>query len=398
MDAEVIGWLRSEEGRTATVSARARLAEGASELSVGAALRSRLTVDQSRGVMALLEGRRVAAGKFEDAERLFLDRAAAEQASPAEVARYTASRLAAAVGRGRVADLGCGAGADTLALAERLEVIAVDLDPARLAMLEANAAARDVTSRVSVACADLVEWVPPAEVRAAWLDPSRRDSSGRRLDPRRWTPPLDVAIEVARRFAVAGIKLAPGIDVAALPAEAEVEFVSLEGRLVEAVLWLGAGFEAGVVRATALPSEATLARRRHEADVAADVRPPGAYLYDLDPGVGRAGLVRRLARDLEAWQLSEEVSYLSADVPRSTPFARRFAVLGVRPFSERGARDLLAAAGTGRIEVMRRGAPVDTNALERLLNARLPGGDPVHTLALTRVGGRLTMLLCARER
>ena len=47
---------------------------------------------------------------------------------------------------------------------------------------------------------------------------------------------------------------------------------------------------------------------------------------------------------------------------------------------------------------MRRGSPVETNALERRLNAALPGGLPVLTVALTRVAGEHTAIVCERER
>ncbi len=367
-------------------------------MAVNTRLRRTVSPEQARAVLALLEGRRVAARKLADTDSLFLDRAAAEQASPGAVARHTAARLADAAGGSAVADLGCGAGADTLALAEYAPVIAVDLDPGRLAMAAANADARGVASRVTTRCADLTAWAPPLEADAAWLDPGRRDSTGRRLDPRAWSPPLATAIEVARRFGAAGIKLAPGIDRDLLPADAEVEFISLHGRLIETVLWLGSAATPGTVRATALPAGASLAHAATEPDLPAEVRPVGAYLYDPDPGIGRAGLVRRLARALGAWQIAEEVAYLSSDAPTASPFTRRFRVLAERGFSERGARELLRAAGTGRIEVTRRGAPVDTNLIERRLNARLAGGDPVHTLVLTRVDGRITMVLCERER
>ncbi len=370
---------------------------------MGTRLRKSSPPAHVQAVLALLEGRRTAASKFPDAARLFIDRAAAEQASLAEVARYTAGRLRAAGGSGaRIGDLGCGAGADTLALAKAGSVVALDIDEGRLAMLRANADVRRVTSRVEIRQADLSTWAAPEDVSAVWLDPSRRDGSGRRLDPDRWTPPLNEAIAIASRFQAGGIKLAPGIDVARLPPEGEVEFVSLRGRLVEAVLWLGAAARPASAVATSLPGAMSMRRDRFEADLAADVRPPGAYLYDPDPGIGRAGLVRTLARDLEGWQLNEEVAYVSSDKRVTTPWARRFRIIETRAFSQRGARDALARAGTGRVEVMRRGAPIETNALERELNASLSGAgavrtDSVHTIALTRIDGRITMLLCARD-
>jgi SAM-dependent methyltransferase len=398
VDAALVEWLQTAPGRDATERAAALLAEGVPELSVTRRLRRSLAPEHARGVLALLEGRRAAAAKFEDADRLYFDRESAEQASPSEVARYTARRLAGAIDPGTtIADLGCGAGADALALAEHALVVAVDLDAARLAMCAANAAVRGLTSRIETQQADVTSWTPQREIGAAWLDPGRRDVGGRRLDPEAWSPPLSAAIEIAHRFPAAGIKLAPGIDLEALPEDGEVEFVSLRGRLVEAVLWLGAAAEV-TTRATVLPAGASMARAHGEVEPLPDERPAGVYLYDPDPAVGRAGLVRRLAGDLGAWQLDAATAYLSGDEAAVTPFARRFRVLDVRPFSERGAREALAAAESGRVEVMRRGAPVDTNALERRLNAGLPGGEPVHTLALTRIEGRITAILCVRER
>src|SRR5690606_33554621 len=171
--------------------------------------------------------------KFEDAERLFVDREAAEQATSSVVAEHTAARFAGAT---RIADLGCGAGADALSLARHAPVLAVDLDPGRAAMAVANAAVRGLPIEALVG--DVRE-VSLDAVDAAWLDPSRRDSSGRVTDPERWSPPLSEAIRIARGVQRAGIKVAPGIDVGLVPADAEVEFISLEGRLVEAVLWFG---------------------------------------------------------------------------------------------------------------------------------------------------------------
>src|SRR5690606_3989523 len=156
-----------------------------------------------------------------------------------------------------IVDLGAGAGADTLALARHAPVLAVDRDSARLALLEANAAVRGVASRVEVLETDISRLDLPPEVDAVWLDPSRRGSGGRVLDPARWSPALDVALGIASSVAGGGIKLAPGIDVELLTEECEVEFISLNGRLVEAVCWLGS-LAGPRRRATVLPAGAAL--------------------------------------------------------------------------------------------------------------------------------------------
>ena len=83
MDARDLDWLRSDAGERALALATARIAEGATELAILDRLRRDYTPEQARDVLALLEGRRSARVKFEDAARLFFDRESAEQASAA---------------------------------------------------------------------------------------------------------------------------------------------------------------------------------------------------------------------------------------------------------------------------------------------------------------------------
>ncbi len=391
MDAADIAWLQTPPGGRAAADAAAALTAGTPLLEVVERLRRGLEPAQARAAVALAEGRRVAARKFPEGERLWCDRAAAEQATSETVARWTAARFA---GTRRVVDAGCGMGGDALALAAHAPVVAVDRDPARLAMAAANAAGRGLGTRVATRAGDAAD-VSAADGDAAWLDPSRRDARGRTLDPRRWSPPLDVAVAIAARFPAAGIKLAPGIDLALLPAGAEVEFVSLDGDLVEAVAWLGR-LARGRRRATVLPAGVSLADEGGTGPEPSRIGEPGTFLYDPDPAVGRAGLVAHLARDLDAWQLDPTIAYLAADHAVDTPFARRFHVEAWLPFSERALLTRLRALGAGRAEVMRRGSPVDTNALERRLTRAL-GGGAVRTVALTRVAGRHVAIVCARD-
>ncbi len=250
--------------------------------------------------------------------------------------------------------------------------------------------------------------MPPPAVDAAWCDPARRDMGGRRVDPSRWSPALGRALQLVVGMPAAGLKLAPGIDTAALPAGGELEFVSRGGRMLAAVLWLGE-LAGPPRRATVLDSAAG-----EPATIEGDPMPAGApaaeparYLYDPDPAVGRAGLVGALAERLDARPLAPRVAYLTGDEPAATPFARRFRVHGWLPFSERRLTerllDLARELDAGRVEVMRRGSPIAPNELERRLGTALraagaSGGERVLTVALTRFGGRPAALLCQRER
>ena len=412
LDPARIAWLRTPPGDSATGEALHALDAGLAPHAIQERLRRALPAGRATAALALASARRAARERGLDGwQRLFADRGAVEQAAHPLLARHTAERFA---GRGLVADLGCGAGLDALALAERARrVLAVDRDVARLAMLRANAAAAGASARVWPLAADIDRWSPPSDVDAAWCDPARRDAAGRRLDPARWSPPLARALALVAGMPAAGVKLAPGIDPAALP-PGELEFVSLAGRMRAAVLWLGE-LAGPPRRATVLAEDGAEASAAEGAQtLAGEPAPagppapePARYLYDPDPSVGRAGLVGALAERLGARTLAPRIAYLTADARVATPFARRFRVHGWLPFSERRllARlgELSRELGAGRVEVMRRGSPVDPNALERRLGAALrasgaPVGERVLTVALTRVGGRPAAILCERQR
>ena len=408
LDSTRIDWLRTQPGERAAAEALDALDEGRAPHTIQERLRRELPAEHASAALAVASARRAARARGLDGwARIVADRATVEQAAHPLLARHTAGRFA---GRGLVADLGCGAGLDALALAERASrVLAVDRDVTRLAMLRANASAAGAEARIWPLAADLERWEPPPEVDAGWCDPARRDGAGRRLDPGRWSPPLPRALALVAGMPAAGLKLAPGIDSAALPATGELEFVSLAGRMRAAVLWLGdlAGPRRRATVLDAGPSgeAATLAGEPEPAGPPAPE--PARYLYDPDPSVGRAGLVGALAERLDARPLAPRIAYVTADTRVDTPFARRFRVHGWLPFSERQllARldELARELGAGRVEVMRRGSPIDTNALERRLGAALsaaggPADGRVLTVALTRVGGRPAAILCERER
>src|SRR5262249_11274948 len=147
VDAADVAWLRTPEGAAAAAEA-ARLLEAGTELAALRRLNRKLASGEARAAVALAGGRRVAADQLEDADQVFCEREAAEQASDERVARHLARRFA---DYQRVADLGCGMGGDTLALAAHLEVLAVDRDPSRLAMTAANADARGLAAHVETA-------------------------------------------------------------------------------------------------------------------------------------------------------------------------------------------------------------------------------------------------------
>lgn len=103
-------------------------------------------------------------------EGVRLDRVARASLTPEEPALDIARRMRAPV----VLDAFCGAGGNAIAFARMpwcRKVIAVDLDPARLAMARHNAALYGVADRIEFACGDVLALAPTLAADACFLDP-----------------------------------------------------------------------------------------------------------------------------------------------------------------------------------------------------------------------------------
>jgi len=310
--------------------------------------------------------RRRALAKHPDGDTLWWTAEALEQSTPRAVALHHAQRFARAP---RVWDLGCSVGGDLLCLPTG---VGVDRDLARCLLARANTGA-------PVACADVTTLTPRGYVFA---DPARRSAGRRGFDPRAWSPPLDLVLSWP--VDGLGVKVAPGIDYSGLPLDVEVELVSLDGDVKEAMLWRGD--LAGDVRrrATLLPSGATLVSAGAEATVG----PVGRYLLEPDGAVIRAHLVAE-ACDLVGGRLVDpSIAYVTADTLVPTDFGRWYEVLDELPFSLKRLRERLR--GVGAVTIKKRGTAVEPEQLRRQLKL---SGTGEATVVLTRVAGAQTALL-----
>ncbi len=356
--------------------------------------------DEVAALLSQVDLRSKARLKFGDAAPTMLfTQAGLEQASRAEVSRLHAERYLRA-GCGSVADLGCGIGSESMAFATAgLDVLAIEIDPftsriashnlGPLALGEASVRARVVTDDAQHIALDTRE--------AVFLDPARRTSghrNTRRLaSPDDYSPSLNFAFGLADQIPT-GVKLGPGLDRELLPAQAEAQWVSIDGQLVETGVWFGPLARPGVTRSALVLRGASV----HELHSAADapdveVRPLGEYLHEPDGSVIRARLIGLLADQIGAGMISESIAYLTSDTAVTTPFAQTFRVLEQLPSSEKQLKRALSARGIGQLEIKKRGADVDPAELRKRLRLRGPNAA---TLILTRVAGKHTALLVER--
>lgn len=354
--------LLSPEGRAAV--------DRATDLDVGtiaAAEAMRPFGEAGRLALEQVGLRRRALAKHPDGDLLWWTAEALEQSTPRAVALHHSRRYDdAAV----VLDLGCSVGGDLLCFGDR--GIGVDLDEARCLLARENTGA-------PVACADVTTLSPTGWVFA---DPARRHGGKRGFDPLTWSPSLPQVL--SWRTGGLGVKVAPGIDHDALPADLEVEITSLDGDVKEAMLWRGATTSGHRMTATLLPSGAQL----HGTGAVASVGAVGRYLLEPDGAVIRAHLVAEVCDLVGGRLVDASIAYVTAGALVPTGFGRWYEVLDVMPFSLKRLREALRGVGT--VAIKKRGTAVEPETLRRQLKL---SGSGSATVVLTRVAGAQTALL-----
>jgi hypothetical protein len=348
-------------------------------------LRKHFSSDLARAALDTVMLRERARIKFARADDMFFTREALEMASAEPVARYRAGRFRPYA---KVADLCCGIGGDAIGLATTgLSVFTVDRDPLRVRMTEANLAAYGLSARY--ACADALT-VEMSDCAGAFADPSRRVGGRRTLSLQDSEPSVPALVHRFPTNFPLGVKVAPGFPKQeAVEFEAETEFISLNGELKECTLWFGP-LRSVATQATVLPGPHTLTG---DVTAIAEVAPVGAYLYDPDPSVTRAGLVGELGRRLSAWQLDSQLAFLTSDVLTQSPFASAYRVEEVLPVHERRLGAWLKTHGIGRVTVVKRGSTVDA---DELVSKWKLSGDYHRAVILTRSAGRPVAIVGVR--
>ncbi|WGW12924.1 SAM-dependent methyltransferase [Saxibacter everestensis] len=318
-----------------------------------------------------------------------------EQATRLSVAARHANRFAQA-GIEKIADLGCGIGADAMAMAALdRQVLAVDADEVTAAIASVN-----------------LRHLPTATVRharaedtdlsgfdGAWLDPARRspgrsDSQGRTsriFDPEAFSPPLSFVTSLAADLPALGAKLGPALPHEEIPLGAEAQWTSVGGSVVEVALWWNATARKGVRRA------ALVIGRDGGVAEATDIDLPeqavgeiGGFLYEPDGAVIRSGLVTALLPITTGRLIDPKIAYVTSDVAVSTPLATGWQVEDVLPFSLKKLRGYLRERNIGILTIKKRGSAIVPEQLRKQL--RLEGSEEA-TIVVTKVRGKQVVIM-----
>lgn len=412
MDVATVRWLGSPHGFAALQDLAPY--DPATELAEQQRLRREgLTPEQVAGLLAQARLRARARAKFgEFADGMLFTSDGLEQATRLEVAAQHAGRYARA-SLATVHDLGCGIGADSMALSVLgVTVAAIDADPVTARVADTNLRPwPDSRAREGLA----EDFEPPADpVRdrvGVWLDPARRtpgvaDIQGRtrrvfRLEE--MSPTWEFVQEVARVIPATGVKLSPSFSHSDIPPGAEAQWVSFEGDLVECAVWFGPlarrrGRTALVLSSSGSPIHLDEAAANDGFDdvplAPARLSDLGPWLYEPDRAVTRAGLLGAVTARTGGFEVEPGLGYVSSDRHVEIDFARRYAVSEAMPFNVKTLRAWLRTRGVTGVTIKKRGIRIDEDRLRRELKiGRKAGSGAQETLLLTRVGGQPTALI-----
>ncbi|MCA9781511.1 MAG: hypothetical protein KC800_32560, partial [Candidatus Eremiobacteraeota bacterium] len=319
------------------------LARGGSVLEARALLEASYDSPLCLAILDCLSCRERFAHKFENAERWLLTREAAEQASDSRISRWRAETLAEG-SPGRLVELGCGLGGDTVSLSEHFEVTAWERCEARAQLARYNLGILGKRP-CAVECAEAD--CRRLEGEVLFVDPARRD--GTRLSrPQSWQPPLPTVVDCFRegRFQRLGVKVAPGITDGDLPdLPIGLSFLSVGGNLKEAFLLLDHSIDTYREAVLFTAGGRRLSFRSSGWEIPISEPSPGLYLHNPDPAILRANALDQLARHTEAGIVHPKIGYLVGPKPVEDGSADSFQILEAFPLKWKILKKKLAVLG-----------------------------------------------------
>ncbi|MFM7013968.1 MAG: THUMP-like domain-containing protein [Actinomycetota bacterium] len=329
--------------------------------------------------------RRRAKAKFGDfADSMLFTEAGLEQASRLKVAALHAGRYKAA-GIEEVADLGCGIGAEAMAMAAiGIKVKAYDIDEVTAAVATYNLSPFD---NAEVFQEDVTK-LDIENFEAVFLDPARREvsrgQSRREFDPNNYSPNFNFCLEVATKKPT-GIKLGPGQDRKTIPENAEAQWVSVSGDLVEMSLWFKSLRREAISRSALLldssgAHEITSSERESENAPLGELQ---EYLYEPDNSLIRSRLISDFAKDFELNLIAPDIAYLSSAKVITSPWLSGYRIEDNLPFDRKKLKSYLRGRGIGILEIKKRGSDISPEQLRKEMALK---GEGAATLIVTRVG------------
>lgn len=354
-------------------------------------LRRILSPDEAAAVVEQVLLRRRGQLKFERAKEMLFLRDALEQATHYQVAQHRAQRFKDFAS---VADLGCGIGGDTLHLGQVVDSVwGFDLNLERLIFAQHNCNVYNLSRKIQFSQADILNLPSKfSRFEAFFVDPARRTHRGQRIfKPHHYLPPLNQLMHIYKHQPM-GIKVAPGFNFSHAPLAGEIEVVSLAGEVKETVLWFNDLATPGVTRqASLLTSGKSI---NSNAPNHCPVDHLDTYLYEPDPAIIRAGLIKQVGAALNLHLVDKHIAYLSGPTAIQSPLVKGYKIEAELPLKAKQINRYLKKHHISHLNIKQRGTGLIPEALSKQLKPTKKGIE--RTLILVRFQDKHSALVCKR--
>lgn len=367
-----IGALKAFEGQPATIKTVDRLAK-----TYG--------LDPAAWALGQALLRERAKAKFSQSEKMIFTKDCLEMTSHERVSDFHASLFPES---DEVIDGTCGIGGDLMALARRGRAQGCDLRSDVLTAAQWNLKALGLKADLRQgSCLDQ-DW----EGRSVWLDPARRGSGGRTLNPDSFSPSFSQILFKSLEADLAWIKLTPLLSDSLLESAGKgLIFVSHQGECAEAL-----------VQAGRLPTQQFRRAFLVEEGLWLDATPPpaladepGSFVYEADPAAIRAHCLGGFG--LEA--LGDTPGWLTGDAVEPCPWLTAFRVVWSGAWRESHLHTLIKSEGIRLDSIKTRGVKVEpSQTLKRLKKGSGQKDGPRRELMLYSQGPRIRAILAERIR
>ena len=349
-----------------------------------ASLRKQWSVEEIVIAVSLLDARKRADGKLDNANSILADSTGVQQATSTRIAQHKAKRF---LTQEPVFDLCCGIGSDLLALPE--QTIGIDSDHLRCWMASQNSGKE---TRVE----DVLQLDIPNNA-LIHIDPSRRSGTNRLHALDAMLPAIDEITTIATSCAGGCIKVSPAVDVDELedfPLPFELEYIEEHGRVVQGVIWFGSlAHHVGQVTATSMTIEQTMSDEPCQPPFDSTIH---GWILEPNPALERSGLHGNLARDLGASEPASGIGLCTAPTNPDSPWFQSFEVLGTTSLRLEKVSALLATLGCSQVEVKTRDKVVDPNQWQNILSHDPHG--PLLTVFALRLGKMRISVITRRHK
>lgn len=324
------------------------------------------------------------------ASRMLFSRDGLEQASRLSVSAQRANRFVQA-GIQSVADLGCGIGGDSMALASlEMEVTGVELDEVTSALAQFNTAGLGVSVINGDATAiDLTGF------DAVFADPARRKKgpgeTRNRLSSFDYSPSVKWLTEIVASQLPTAIKLSPADDHTQLQGELDFEWVSVNGELVELTVYSQSLRGENRRQARLLTNEGNFVFGSNSyQSPKADVGEIRRYLYEPDASLIRSGLMGEFAIENRLSLIDKTIAYLTSDELILSPWLKTFEIEETFKLDPKVISQELQRREIGNLEIKKRGFDITPEEFRKKLKLR---GKGAASLILTKRGDTRVALL-----